>query len=442
MVVNVVEDAVISTRMTNVTAQFSVLSTYFSNSLSGEEETSDSEMSDIAENMAGLIASRIQIIDRDFTIITDTYQINRGKICITEDVNKCFNGENSAYTDEENECIIITQAITDSEGEEILYVMFATSSISDIYAAMDSINLILAAVITILVIVVIFFAVFGSYMLTKPFGAITSTINRVDEGHLEEKIDLKGASEIEEISAAFNKMLDRINQLEDSRQEFVSNVSHELKTPLTSIKVLADSLLAQDDVPVEMYREFMEDISREIDRGNAIIDDLLTLVKMDSTQMQMNIASVNINQLLEEELKTLKPLAQEKNIELVLESMRPVQADVDEVKFSMAISNIIENAIKYNNPEGWVHVFLNADQTYFYIKVQDNGIGIPEESLDKIFDRFYRVDKSRSRASGGTGLGLTISKQIILAHKGQIKVFSEEGVGTTFSVQVPLTYVS
>lgn len=437
-----VEDAVISTRMTNVTAQFSVLSTYFSNSLSGEEETSDSEMSDIAENMAGLIASRIQIIDRDFTIITDTYQINRGKICITEDVNKCFNGENSAYTDEENECIIITQAITDSEGEEILYVMFATSSISDIYAAMDSINLILAAVITILVIVVIFFAVFGSYMLTKPFGAITSTINRVDEGHLEEKIDLKGASEIEEISAAFNKMLDRINQLEDSRQEFVSNVSHELKTPLTSIKVLADSLLAQDDVPVEMYREFMEDISREIDRGNAIIDDLLTLVKMDSTQMQMNIASVNINQLLEEELKTLKPLAQEKNIELVLESMRPVQADVDEVKFSMAISNIIENAIKYNNPEGWVHVFLNADQTYFYIKVQDNGIGIPEESLDKIFDRFYRVDKSRSRASGGTGLGLTISKQIILAHKGQIKVFSEEGVGTTFSVQVPLTYVS
>lgn len=442
MVVNVVEDAVISTRMSNVTAQFSVLSTYFSNSLSGEDETSDSEMSDIAENMAGLISSRIQIIDRDFTIITDTYQINRGKICITEDVNKCFNGENSAYTDEENECIIITQAITDSEGEEILYVMFATSSISDIYAAMDSINLILAAVITILVIVVIFFAVFGSYMLTKPFGAITSTINRVDEGHLEEKIDLKGASEIEEISAAFNKMLDRINQLEDSRQEFVSNVSHELKTPLTSIKVLADSLLAQDDVPVEMYREFMEDISREIDRGNAIIDDLLTLVKMDSTQMQMNISSVNINQLLEEELKTLKPLAEEKNIELVLESMRPVQADVDEVKFSMAISNIIENAIKYNNPEGWVHVFLNADQTYFYIKVQDNGIGIPEESLDKIFDRFYRVDKSRSRASGGTGLGLTISKQIILAHKGQIKVYSEEGVGTTFSVQVPLTYVS
>ena len=437
-----VEDAVISTRMSNVTAQFSVLSTYFSNSLSGEDETSDSEMSDIAENMAGLISSRIQIIDRDFTIITDTYQINRGKICITEDVNKCFNGENSAYTDEENECIIITQAITDSEGEEILYVMFATSSISDIYAAMDSINLILAAVITILVIVVIFFAVFGSYMLTKPFGAITSTINRVDEGHLEEKIDLKGASEIEEISAAFNKMLDRINQLEDSRQEFVSNVSHELKTPLTSIKVLADSLLAQDDVPVEMYREFMEDISREIDRGNAIIDDLLTLVKMDSTQMQMNISSVNINQLLEEELKTLKPLAEEKNIELVLESMRPVQADVDEVKFSMAISNIIENAIKYNNPEGWVHVFLNADQTYFYIKVQDNGIGIPEESLDKIFDRFYRVDKSRSRASGGTGLGLTISKQIILAHKGQIKVYSEEGVGTTFSVQVPLTYVS
>ena len=428
--------------MNNVSAQFSVISTYFSNSLNEDEDITDSELSDLAETLAGLIDSRIQIIDRNFIIVTDTYQINRGKYCITEDVNNCFNGRASdPYVDEDNECIIITQAIMNQTGDEILYVMFATSSISDIYLAMNNIRLIASAVIIIFAIIVIFAAIFGSYLLTRPFAAITKTINRVDEGHLEEYIDLKGASEIEDISAAFNKMLDRINQLEMSRQDFVSNVSHELKTPLTSMKVLADSLTAMDDVPAEMYREFMIDLSGEIDRGNAIIEDLLTLVRMDQTRMDINISQVNINRLLETELKTIRPIARDKNVELVLESLREVIADVDEIKFSMAVSNIIENAVKYNNPEGWVHVFLNADQTYFYIKIQDNGIGIPEENIDHIFDRFYRVDKSRSRESGGTGLGLSITKQIILAHKGQIRVYSEESVGTTFSIQVPLTYV-
>lgn len=439
--VNVTENAVVSTRMRNISAQFSVISTYFANSLSGEEGATDSEMASIAEDFAGIISSRIQIIDRNFTIITDTYQINRGKLCITEDVNKCFNGTNSTYTDEQNECIVMTQAIKDSETDEIIYVMFATTSISDIYSAMDNVTLIGMAVIVILAIIVIFFAIFGSYILTKPFGVITKTISRVDLGHLEEKIDLKGASEIEEISAAFNKLLNRINQLEQSRQEFVSNVSHELKTPLTSMKVLADSLIMQDDVPTEMYREFMIDLSSEIDRGNAIIQDLLALVKMDATDVEMNVAAVNINDILEATLKVVRPQAEQKDIEMIMESLRPVVAEVDEVKFSMAVMNLVENAVKYNNPEGWVHVSLNADQTYFYIKIQDNGIGIPEDSVEHIFDRFYRVDKSRSRASGGTGLGLAITKKIILAHKGKIKVHSEEGIGTTFSIQVPLTYV-
>ena len=406
------------------------------------EDASEDEISSLADTMAAITSSRIQIINRNFEIIADTYEINLGKICIIEAVNSRFsgNGLSSVEVDEENECLVMTQAVYDSEGTEILYVMYATTSISDIYLAMDELRLMAAAVIVILVIVVAFFAVLGSYVLTKPFGVITKTINRVDEGHLEESIDLKGTSEVEEISSAFNKMLDRINQLEDSRQDFVSNVSHELKTPLTSMKVLADSLLAMDDVPVEMYREFMEDLSGEIDRGNAIIEDLLTLVRGQS-EANLNISCVNINELLETVLKTISPLARRKNVEMILESLRDVEADVDEVKFSMAVSNLIENAVKYNNPEGWVHVFLNADQTYFYIKIQDNGIGIPKESLDHIFDRFYRVDKSRSRESGGTGLGLSITKQIILLHRGQIKVYSEEGIGTTFSIQVPLTHV-
>jgi uncharacterized membrane protein YfhO len=229
--------------------------------------------------------------------------------------------------------------------------------------------------------------------------------------------------------------MDRANETDQSRAEFVSNVSHELKTPITSIKVLAESLNTQENVPIEVYQEFMQDIVSEIDRESKIIEDLLTLVRMDKSVATLNITSVNMNDLLEMTLKRVKPLAQKKNIELLFESFRPVVAQIDEVKMTQVISNLVENSIKYNVEDGWVHVSLNADYQYFYIRVEDSGIGIPEESINKIFERFYRVDKARSRETGGTGLGLAIVRNIILMHHGTIKVHSEEniGMGTNFT---------
>jgi signal transduction histidine kinase len=259
---------------------------------------------------------------------------------------------------------------------------------------------------------------------------------------MEEGVSIKGYNEIEKISDAFNHMINRMQKLESSRQEFVSNVSHELKTPITSIKVLADSLLTQEDTPVELYREFLVDITDEIERENKIINDLLSLVKLDKTAGDMNIASININDLLEQLLKRLSPIAKKNNIELIYESFRPVLAEVDEVKLSLAITNLIENAIKYNVPDGWVRVSLNADHKYFFIKIADSGIGIPEEAQDYIFERFYRDDKARSRESGGTGLGLAITKNVIQMHRGAIKVYSKEGEGTTFNVRIPLNYIA
>ena len=129
------------------------------------------------------------------------------------------------------------------------------------------------------------------------------------------------------------------------------------------------------------------------------------------------------------------------NIEVVFESFRPVNAEVDEVKISLAITNLVENAIKYNKEGGWVHVSLNADHKYCYIEVADSGMGIPEESVEHIFERFYRVDKSHSREIGGTGLGLAIARGAVVMHRGAIKVYSQLGEGTTFTIRIPLTYV-
>ena len=151
---------------------------------------------------------------------------------------------------------------------------------------------------------------------------------------------------------------------------------------------------------------------------------------------------LNLNVLVEQILKRLRPIANRRKVELIFESIREVTADVDEMKLSLAITNLVENAIKYNMEEGWVRVTLDADHKFFYLKVQDSGIGIPEDVQDRIFERFYRVDKARSRETGGSGLGLAITRNVVLMHKGAIKLSSKEGEGSTFTLRIPLNYIA
>ena len=196
-----------------------------------------------------------------------------------------------------------------------------------------------------------------------------------------------------------------------------------------------------DFFPIEMYQEFIADINSEIDREAKIVNDLLSLVKLDKTSGEMHIAEVSINELLEIIMKRLKPLALKRGIEMVFESYRTVLAEIDEVKMSLVFSNLIENAIKYNRDGGRIMVSLNADHKYFYVKIEDTGIGIPEEEQGFIFERFYRVDKARSRETGGTGLGLSITKNAVQMHNGTVKVQSVPGVGSIFTVRIPLSFV-
>lgn len=277
-------------------------------------------------------------------------------------------------------------------------------------------------------------------MSLKPLKSVVRAIGHIESGDFSEQMEVRDNIEVEQISDAINSMLTKVQNLEDSRQEFVSNVSHELKTPITSIKVLAESLTMQEDVPVELYREFMGDINQELDRMNKIVNDLLSLVKMDKSAVQMSIEEVNINEFIEGILKGITPIASKRNIEIIFESVRPVSAQIDSVKLGMAFTNIIENAVKYNFDNGWVKVTLNADHKFFYLRVADSGVGIPEELQDHIFERFYRVDKARSRETGGNGLGLAITRNAILLHRGSIKVHSVEKQGTTFAVRIPLIY--
>lgn len=401
-------------------------------------ETINSELN-ILNNIYG---GRIMIIDENFRIVKDTYDLDRGKTMVSQEVIDSYNGKDTSRYDSKSSYIEMTIRIQDKETKETLGVMLMSVSTDEIQANMNILEQKGTMILMIVMVLVLVLGYFLSGILVRPFQKVTRSIENLTDGYLDEDISVPDYLETELITNAFNKMLARVRILDESRQEFVSNVSHELKTPLASMKVLADSLNAQEDVPVELYKEFMQDITEEIDRENQIITDLLSLVKMDKKAADLNITTMNINDLLELILKRLRPIAAAKKVELILDSFRPVNAEVDETKLTLAISNLVENGIKYNVEGGWVKVSLNADHKYFYVTVADSGIGIPKESLDHIFERFYRVDKSHSREIGGTGLGLAIARSAIVMHRGAIKVYSKENEGTTFSVRIPLTYLA
>lgn len=343
----------------------------------------------------------------------------------------------------DDERFLVSSPITNEEGQN-LGILIVSSPLAGVNAVLTKISNIFLTIAAFVVLASVAAVSVFARRESKPLQEMAKVANAFGHGNLEARVKIEESysEEVEELALAFNNMASSLQKSEYRRQEFVANVSHELKTPITSIRVLADSLMSQEDVPVELYREFMGDISEEIDRESQIIEDLLTLVRMDKSSTELNVTQINVNDLLEATLKRLRPIAQQKNVELVLESFRPVLAELDKTKFTLAISNLVENAIKYNNQDGWVKVSLNADHKFFYVKVADNGIGIPEEAQEHVFERFYRVDKARSRAAGGTGLGLAITRSIVYSHHGAIKLYSRENEGTTFTVRIPLIYIA
>lgn len=405
--------------------------------VTGEENSiMDKELKAIADSYNG----RILIVNSTLKIIKDSFQADIGKTVIWENIIYSMQGESLYYYDKHTNYLIVSVPLANSDGDTV-GVLVINKSMDYLQQNRDmfiSYFLISSVIIVALSLIV---GVFSFIYFSRPMKKMAKSLDSIIREYESILPEQKSYNELENISSKFNEIIGKLHSIDESRQEFVSNVSHELKTPLTSMKVLADSLNGSDDVPIEMYKEFMTDIGAEIDRETKIINDLLSLVRMDKSGAQLNISAVNINELIEHILKRLKPIADKADIEVVYESFRPVVAEVDEVKFTLVITNLVENAIKYNNEGGWVHISLNSDHQFFYIKVEDNGLGIPEDSVEHIFERFYRADKSHSREIGGTGLGLAITKSSIAMHKGEIKVRSKLGEGSTFDIRIPLSYI-
>lgn len=413
-------------------------SLYLNNEEKEKNEAVDNEIDDFARIYNG----RIVVTNSDFRIVKDTFNLAAGKINVAEEIIKCFDGESSNKYNSEKNFIVQTFPIYSSTEENkidgVMLVTASTESITNILKDTRSkTDALFSAAIPIFLMVSIIIV----NIIVRPFVRLGKSLARISAGDLDDKVNENTYTITKEISSTINSTLAKLKAVDQSREDFVANVSHELKTPITSMRVLADSIMSMEEAPIELYKEFMNDISGEVDRESKIIDDLLALVRLDKMAVRLNIEQTDINLLIKQTLKRLKPIAALRRIDIILETAREVKAEVDETKLSLALNNLVENAIKYNKEGGWVRVTLDADHKFFYIKVIDSGVGIDEEFRESIFERFYRIDKARSRETGGTGLGLSITKGIIMRHKGIIKVSDGEGEGTVFTVRIPLNYI-
>ena len=317
-------------------------------------------------------------------------------------------------------------------------VVVYISQIQDIYSGLRNMQLQIIAWLVVVAFAVVLLTMFVMRSITRPIGELQRGITQMSSGDFSARVNVKGRNEFSELADAFNSMSERLEQLDTSRNQFVSDASHELKTPLSAMKILIESLLYQDPIDQGMAKEFLGDVDKEIDRLSRTISDLLTLVNAERKDAQLNCEPLDVRTVMLEQIRRLAPLARENGIELNQSGSDELIVYGDKVKLEQVIYNVIDNAIKYTQRGGTVDAVAARSGKKAVIRISDTGIGIPAKDLPHIFERFYRVDKARSRVTGGTGLGLSIVKQMIQLHGGTITAASEEGKGTTFTIELPL----
>lgn len=292
--------------------------------------------------------------------------------------------------------------------------------------------------ISILICAILFILVFFfSSHLSSRFGILLSGIRAMQDGPYGKTVSVSGNDELRVIADEFNQLSKRLEDTEALRQTFVSDASHELRTPLSAVRLLADSILQSEEMDAETMREFIVDIGDEIDRLTRIAEKLLTLTKLDGAK-SLKFTPVNLSNVAKQVLEALVPLADEANITLKSDLTDDLFLSADKDGVYQIVFNLAENAIKYNRAGGFVHLMLFSREDRVVLLVDDDGIGIPEEHRSHIFERFYRVDKSRTRnGKGGTGLGLSIVYKNVTSYGGTIEVGSSPSGGTRFTVSFP-----
>lgn len=389
--------------------------------------------------------SRIIVTNKDALVIYDNavnfYANSQGKVRLSPMILSALCGETSYNKVEEDGEINTAASVPIMRNGVISGAVYIENSAEEIASVLTTTKRMISYIVVLLCVIAVVLSFIFAGMFTAPIKKLIEKVKAQSQGR-KVKIDIDAKGEIGELVESFNSLIEQVDSLEEKRTAFVSNASHELKTPLSSIKLICDSLLsAGAQSPYEMTEEFLGDMNEEVDRLTSIINDLLDLTRMDAAMYDSNktFVTANLKDVVKGVVDSLLKIALRSGVELKFESENnDVFMLMEQNKIWEAIYNITDNAIKYTPYGGKVELFLEKDISNAIITIKDTGIGISKEEIGKIFDRFYRVDKARSRETGGTGLGLSIALSAVEMHGGHIDVESEEGEGSIFRIYLPI----
>ncbi|MCD8048245.1 MAG: cell wall metabolism sensor histidine kinase WalK [Clostridia bacterium] len=433
-------DYLISQKKRDVLTQANVISGY----VSQYQDLNTQTISYLLQQQQISSSSRVIMVNADAEIIYDSMSESSlaGKVMLKQLVLDALSGNNatqSEYSDEGE--LIVSAAVPITLEKSVTGAILLQSSAASINEYTSKMTKTIISLAILVAVLSAALALFLSGVITKPITRLTRSVVLMSENDTEEKLELSHGGEIGDLVESFNKLIDKLQLQEQKRQEFVSNASHELKTPLSSIKLISDSLIQNPDTPRETELEFLNDMNVQVDRLSRIIDKLLTLTRMDDSAAvsRMEFTVMDISELTENVVKALRPLAESKNIKLTYDADIGVFSRIEKDRLWEAIYNVLDNSIKYTPEGGSVKMTVERDEKCAVITVADTGIGMATSEIYKIFDRFYRVDKARSRETGGTGLGLSIAMTAVELHGGNIQVESREGAGSRFKITIPIT---
>ncbi len=361
----------------------------------------------------------------------------------TPNIFKAISGEAGYVSDRSATYMDVALPISGASKSYIIYVKDDKSTVQGLSSTLFGI--LGRALLIALVISVLLSLVLAKAMVT-PIQGLTRAAERAAAGDFSPKLESDAQDEIGVLTRTFNQMgaqlqktLDDLKKSEAMRREFVANVSHELRTPITSIRSYAETLQDAGNLPKETEHEFLGVIVRESDRMTNIVQDLLMLSRFDVGSIAFSFGRFSFEKSLRDVYNAMLLEAQRHRHRFALELKTPLPEIVgDKARIEQVLINLVSNAIKYTKDGGVISITAGRREDLVWVSVRDNGIGIPKEDMSKVFDRFYRVDKARSRESGGTGLGLSIAKEIVIRHKGEIALTSYPGKGTTFTVTLPV----
>lgn len=394
-----------------------------------------STISELVSQLESLKATRMIVTDQAGSALYDSWDQIVGKYVLLPEVVQAIDGQNIFSWQYHDGAMNSRAATPITFYGNIVGCVYMTEFDNTQGQLIKSIQITALQVTLFLEFIVLIFSILYSKGFARRMQKIMSSIRIIQKGDYSHKVSMNGMDELSLLGSEINDLTERLQTSEQKRSRFVSDASHELKTPLASIKLLSDSIL-QNDMDLETTREFVGDIGNEADRLNRMTEKLLSLTKVDRQEPEES-EIIYMAPTVHRVTRMLMPVAKRADIAITLNLQNDSPVLILEDDLYQIVFNLMENGIKYNLPGGKLEVTLSRQDDNALLSVSDSGMGIPEDALDHIFERFYRVDKARSRATGGSGLGLSIVRAIAQRNKGEIRASSQVGQGTTFTVTFP-----